>query len=59
MHATKPCEWNDPSSRTHANFFQPPMPADEQYRLPDRPGLGIDFDETALAARRIDVAAHG
>ncbi len=25
-HATKPCEWNDPSARTHAAFANPPRP---------------------------------
>jgi len=56
MHATKPCEWNDPSTRTHAVFDAPPVPVDGLFHLPDRPGLGIDFDEKALAERRIDVA---
>src|SRR3954454_12092313 len=26
LHTTKPCEWNDPSSRTHAVFDNPPIP---------------------------------
>jgi len=55
LHATKPCEWNDPSTRTHALFDHPPVPVDGLFRLPDRPGLGIDFDAEELAARRIDV----
>src|SRR5580704_6668565 len=31
--ATKPCEWNDPSSRTHAVFENPPFPVDGLFRL--------------------------
>ena len=55
MHATKPCEWNDPSARTHDIFDDPPMPVDGLFHLNSRPGLGIDFDENALAKRRIDI----
>jgi L-alanine-DL-glutamate epimerase-like enolase superfamily enzyme len=55
LHATKPCEWNDPSARTHVLFDHPPRPVDGLFHVPDRPGLGIDFDATALAARRVDI----
>ena len=55
-HATKPCEWNDPSTRTHALFDHPPIPVNGLFHLPDRPGLGIDFDADALALRRIEIA---
>lgn len=57
LHATKPCEWNDPSTRMHAVFDEVPMPKDGLFHLSDRPGLGMDFDEAALAERRIDVTA--
>jgi L-alanine-DL-glutamate epimerase-like enolase superfamily enzyme len=57
LHATKPCEWNDPSTRMHAIFDDVPMPTNGLFRLSERPGLGMDFDEKALAKRRIDVAA--
>jgi L-alanine-DL-glutamate epimerase-like enolase superfamily enzyme len=57
LHATKPCEWNDPSARTHDIFDDPPMPVDGLFHLNERPGLGIDFVDTALAKRRIDVTA--
>ena len=55
LHATKPCEWNDPSSRMHAVFDRPPRPIDGLFHLSDAPGLGIDFIETELQKRRIDL----
>jgi L-alanine-DL-glutamate epimerase-like enolase superfamily enzyme len=57
LHATKPCEWNDPSTRMHAVFDEVPMPKDGLFRLSERPGLGMDFDDAALAKRRVDVTA--
>ncbi len=54
LHMTKPCEWNDPSSRTHAVFENPPVPVDGLFRLSDAPGLGLVVNEAALAARRVD-----
>jgi len=57
LHVTKPCEWNDPSTRMHAIFDDVPTPKDGLFHLSDRPGLGIDFDEAELAKRRIDVTA--
>ncbi|MBL4766524.1 MAG: mandelate racemase/muconate lactonizing enzyme family protein, partial [Rhodobacteraceae bacterium] len=55
FHSTKPCEWNDPSTRTHAIFDAPPIPKNGHFELSDRPGLGIDFIEEELAKRRIDI----
>jgi L-alanine-DL-glutamate epimerase-like enolase superfamily enzyme len=55
LQGTKPVEWNDPSSRTHAVFDNPPLPADGLFRLPDGPGLGLVVNETELAARRVEV----
>ena len=40
MHATKPCEWNDPSSRTHAVFENPPFPAGRPVPAVGRAGAG-------------------
>jgi L-alanine-DL-glutamate epimerase-like enolase superfamily enzyme len=57
LHSTKPCEWNDPSTRMHAVFDEVPVPQGGLFRLSDRPGLGIDFDDAALAKRRIDISA--
>ena len=55
LHATKPCEWNDPSSRTHAVFENPPRPVDGLFHLPTEPGLGLRVNEAELARRRIDI----
>lgn len=55
LHATKPAEWNDPSSRTHAVFENPPRPVDGLFHLPDGPGLGLVVNEAELAKRRVDV----
>lgn len=55
LHATKPCEWNDPSKRMHAVFDSPPMPVDGLFQVPDAPGLGMDFVEAELAKRWVEV----
>jgi L-alanine-DL-glutamate epimerase-like enolase superfamily enzyme len=49
---TKPAEWNDPSSRTHAVFENPPIPVSGLFHLPDGPGLGLRVNEPELARRR-------
>lgn len=56
LQATKPCEWNDPSPRTHAVFANPPRPVDGLFHLPDGPGLGLDAIEAELDNRRIAIA---
>jgi L-alanine-DL-glutamate epimerase-like enolase superfamily enzyme len=53
LHMTKPCEWNDPSARTHAVFDNPPTPIDGLFRLPEAPGLGLTLNEVELAKRRV------
>jgi L-alanine-DL-glutamate epimerase-like enolase superfamily enzyme len=53
LHATKPCELNDPSPRMHAVFVNPPQPVDGLFHLPTAPGLGLVVDEAALAQRKI------
>ena len=55
LHATKPCEWNDPSNRTHAVFENPPRPVDGLFHVPDAPGLGLRVNEAELAKRHIPV----
>src|SRR6185503_17152837 len=45
LHQTKPCEWNDPSSRTHAVFENPPLPVDGMFQVPAEPGLGLRLNE--------------
>ncbi len=37
LHATKPCELNDPSPRMHAAFSNPPRPVDGLFHLPTHP----------------------
>ena len=56
MGTTKPCEWNDPSTRTHAIFKNPPGPLDGLFHLSAEPGLGLTVDEEELAKRRVEVA---
>jgi L-alanine-DL-glutamate epimerase-like enolase superfamily enzyme len=55
-HATKPCELNDPSPRTHAVFENPPRPVDGLFHLPQAPGLGLRVNEAELAKRRVPIA---
>ena len=55
-HATKPCEWDDPSSRRHVIFDHPPKPRDGLFHLPGTPGLGLGFIENEMERRRIAIA---
>ncbi len=55
LHATKPAEWNDPSTRTHAVFENAPYPVDGLFHLPTGPGLGLVVNEQELAKRRVEV----
>jgi L-alanine-DL-glutamate epimerase-like enolase superfamily enzyme len=52
LHMTKPCEWNDPSARTHAVFHNPPKPEGGLFHLSAEPGLGLRLNEAELARRR-------
>jgi D-galactarolactone cycloisomerase len=56
LHATKPCELNDPSPRQHAVWENPPKPVDGLFHLPTEPGLGLQINEAELARRRIPIA---
>jgi L-alanine-DL-glutamate epimerase-like enolase superfamily enzyme len=53
LHATKPCELNDPSARQHGVFENPPKPVDGLFHLPAEPGLGLRLNEAELAQRRM------
>jgi D-galactarolactone cycloisomerase len=53
LHATKPCELNDPSPRMHAVFVDPPQPKDGLFHLPNTPGLGLTLVDSELAQRRV------
>jgi L-alanine-DL-glutamate epimerase-like enolase superfamily enzyme len=55
LQGTKPVEWNDPSTRTHAVFDNPPVPVNGSFHVPTGPGLGLIVNEVALAARRVEV----
>jgi D-galactarolactone cycloisomerase len=56
LHMTKPCEWNDPSPRTHAVFETPPKPLDGLFHLSEAPGLGLKLNKAELAKRRIPIS---
>jgi L-alanine-DL-glutamate epimerase-like enolase superfamily enzyme len=55
LHATKPCELDDPSSRRHVVFSNPPRPIDGLFHLPTAPGLGLDMIDAEVDRRRIAV----
>ena len=50
--SAKPAEWNDPSSRTHPLFENPPVPTSGLFNIPDEPGLGLRINEKELEKRR-------
>ncbi len=52
LQGTKPAEWNDPSSKTHPVFENPPVPIGGLFHLPEAPGLGLRLNETELKRRR-------
>jgi L-alanine-DL-glutamate epimerase-like enolase superfamily enzyme len=56
LHATKPCEFNDPSTRMHSVFENPPKPEGGLFHLPTGPGLGLQINEAELARRRVPIA---
>ena len=56
LHATKPCELNDPSPRQHAVFENPPKPVDGLFHLPAGPGLGLRINEAELTKHRVPLA---
>jgi L-alanine-DL-glutamate epimerase-like enolase superfamily enzyme len=52
LQSSKPAEWNDPSSRMHPLFENPPVPVAGLFRLPDGPGLGLRVNHAELEKRR-------
>src|SRR6202022_980335 len=56
LHATKPCELNDPSPRQHSVFENPPKPVDGLFHLPAGPGLGLRINEAELTKHRVPLA---
>lgn len=53
LQGTKPAEWNDPSTRTHAVFENPPVPTGGFFHLSEEPGLGLRLNMAELARRRV------
>jgi L-alanine-DL-glutamate epimerase-like enolase superfamily enzyme len=56
LHATKPCELDDPSPRRHVIFANPPRPVDGLFHVPSTSGLGLDLIPAEVERRRIAVA---
>jgi len=52
LQGAKPAEWNDPSSRMHPLFENPPIPVAGLFHLPEGPGLGLRVNETEVKERR-------
>ena len=52
LQSSKPVEWNDPSTRTHALFENPPTPVAGVFHLPTGPGLGLRINDVEIARRR-------
>ena len=55
LHATKPCELNDPSARQYSVFENPPKPVDGLFHLSAEPGLGLRVNEAELTKRRMPI----
>jgi L-alanine-DL-glutamate epimerase-like enolase superfamily enzyme len=55
LHATKPCELNDPSDRQYGVFENPPKPVDGLFHLHAEPGLGLRVNEAELTKRRMPI----
>ena len=53
LQGTKPAEWNDPSTRTHAVFENAPLPINGLFHLTDGPGLGLRLNMAELDRRRV------
>jgi L-alanine-DL-glutamate epimerase-like enolase superfamily enzyme len=53
MHNTKPAEYSDASGRMDAGFKNSIRPENGRFKVPSRPGLGLEVDEDAIARRRV------
>jgi L-alanine-DL-glutamate epimerase-like enolase superfamily enzyme len=56
MHLSKPVELADTWERAGVIFTNPSEPVNGRFTVPTAPGLGLQFDETALAQRSIPLA---
>jgi len=52
LQSAKPAEWNDPSSRTHPLFENPPIPIEGMFHLSDGSGLGLRMNEAEVNKHR-------
>lgn len=57
MHLSKPAELADNWERVDPVFTNPARPMDGVVRVPNGPGLGLEFDDTALRQRSIPITA--
>lgn len=57
MHLAKPVELADSWERAEPVFVNPSKPIDGHFTVPDLPGLGVQFNETEMEARRIPITA--
>jgi L-alanine-DL-glutamate epimerase-like enolase superfamily enzyme len=55
LHATKPCELDDPSPRRHVVFANPPRPVNGLFHLPTEPGLGLELIAAEVEKRRVAI----
>jgi D-arabinonate dehydratase/D-galactarolactone cycloisomerase len=55
MHQWAPLEFNDYSRRQHCVFSTPPDWHDGHFWLGNKPGLGLETDEEAIASRRVAI----
>lgn len=53
LQATKPCELDDPSTKRHAVFVNPPKPVGGLFHLPDAPGLGLELIDKEIDRLRV------
>ncbi|CVI63438.1 mandelate racemase/muconate lactonizing enzyme family protein (plasmid) [Agrobacterium leguminum] len=58
MHRAKPVELADQWERGAPVFTNPSQPTNGKFEVPDRPGLGIEFDQEEMNTRRIEVAVE-
>lgn len=56
LHLAKPVELADKWERGAPVFVNPSQPVDGCFEVPDRPGLGLQFDEKEMQARRLSIA---
>jgi L-alanine-DL-glutamate epimerase-like enolase superfamily enzyme len=56
MHRAKPVELADQWERGAPVFTNPSEPKGGHFEVPDRPGLGVEFDQGEMDKRRIEIS---